>query len=169
MRVAISGTQCVGKSTLIEQLSTALPDYEVVDEPYLLLEDEGHDFAHPPTAEDFEAQLVRSIAEVRRSGPNVLLDRSPADFLGYLLAGGDDIDEWVDRAATAMARLDLVVLVPIEAPDRIAVPSDEDLDQRRSVDEEIAQLLIDEELAANVVTVHGDVDTRVAQVLAHLR
>jgi hypothetical protein len=45
------------------------------------------------------------------------------------------------------------------------VSSHEDLEQRRAVDEELFELLLDEGLAEEVLPVHGDVTTRVAQVL----
>jgi hypothetical protein len=57
------------------------------------------------------------------------------------------------------------VLVPIEDPDRIPVSSHEDLEQRRAVDAELFELLLDKGLAEEVLPVHGDVATRLAQVL----
>ena len=45
MRIAISGTHFSGKSTLVEALSEALPQYTIVEEPYYLLQEEGHEFA----------------------------------------------------------------------------------------------------------------------------
>lgn len=59
MRIAFSGAHRVGKSTLIEALAARLPGYRTYDEPYHLLEEEGHDFSDPPTPEDFERQLRR--------------------------------------------------------------------------------------------------------------
>lgn len=168
MRVAFSGTHHVGKSTLIERLAVSLPGHDLVDEPYRLLEDEGHLFSHPPTQEDFEVQLERSLAEIEASGPDLLLDRSPLDFVAYLLAEGHDPGTWLDRAARDMARLDLVVFVPIETPDRIVLPLGEDRGQRAAVDAELARLLFEEDLAPKVLTVHGDVGARVQQVLDHL-
>lgn len=166
MRAAFSGAQRVGKSTLIERLAAMLPGHAVVDEPYLLLEEEGHLFSHPPTREDFEVQLERSLAEIEACGPDVLLDRSPFDFVAYLLAAGHDVDDRLDRATAAMARLDLVVFVPIETPDRMALPPDEDLEQRVEVDDELARLLFEEDVATEVLVVHGDLATRAGQVLA---
>jgi hypothetical protein len=47
------------------------------DEPYYLLEDEGHAFGTPPTIDDFELLLARSIdlLAARPTGP-VILGRS---------------------------------------------------------------------------------------------
>lgn len=167
MRIAISGAQRVGKSTLVEELADALPGHEPLDEPYWALADEGYDAAHPPSAEDFEAQLRRSIADIASAGDDVIFDRCPIDFLAYLEADGHDPEPWFERSTEAMGRLDLVVHVPIEDPDRISVEADEDLDQRAAVDEEIGRLL-DDLTEVPVLTVSGSLTDRLAQVLAKL-
>ncbi len=64
MRVAFCGTHGVGKSTLLERVAEARPRYDTVDEPYQLLEEEGHEHADPPSLEDFEAQLERALVSV---------------------------------------------------------------------------------------------------------
>lgn len=43
MRIAISGSHRVGKSTLVEALGDALVGYATVDEPYHQLVEQGHD------------------------------------------------------------------------------------------------------------------------------
>jgi hypothetical protein len=40
MRIAVSGTHFIGKSTLIEDFITAHPDYTCEIEPYYKLQDE---------------------------------------------------------------------------------------------------------------------------------
>src|SRR5687767_9937679 len=98
MRIAVSGTHFSGKSTLVEELAAALPAYSTVEEPYYLLEEEGHEFADPPSVEDFELQLERSIASLKAREPDVIFDRCPADFLGYLLTHPDaeafELEAW---------------------------------------------------------------------------
>jgi predicted ATPase len=98
----------------------------------------------------------------------VCFDRCPADVLAYLLVGGHSIEAHIERAREAMSVLDLVVIVPIEEPDRIVVSPHENEEQRRAVDEELYQLLVDEQLAEEVLVVRGDLRTRVAQVLARI-
>jgi deoxyadenosine/deoxycytidine kinase len=77
MRIAVTGTHRVGKSTLIEALAERLAEYRVVDEPYLLLEEEGYEFASPPCLEDFLEQLRRSLEllEDAEGARNALFDR----------------------------------------------------------------------------------------------
>lgn len=174
MRIAFSGTHRAGKSTLLEHVAELLPGYTTVDEPYYLLEEEGYEVAEVPSIEDFEAQLERSIASLEDSGDNVLFDRSPADILAYLVTHDDaesfDVDTWLDRVTDAMNTLDLVVFVPVEARDRIALPSHEDREQRMAVHEKLEAFLIDDEHGCDleVLRVEGDVRSRVDQVMARV-
>src|SRR5687767_4075364 len=114
MRIAVSGTHFSGKSTLIEDLSDVLSGYVTVDEPYRLLEEEGHEFSAIPSLEDFESQLTRSIEALEEENHgDVLFDRCPLDLLGYILtlsdAGSFDLDDWLPEIEEALASLDLIV------------------------------------------------------------
>lgn len=82
MRIAISGSHLVGKTTLAEALADALPDHQLVPEPYHLLEEEGYEFGEMPSIEDFELQLERSFHCLQESGPAVVFDRCPLDMIG---------------------------------------------------------------------------------------
>jgi hypothetical protein len=174
VRIAFSGSHRVGKSTLVELLADALTGYTAVDEPYYLLEGEGHESSETPSVEDFEAQLERSLEAVEEGEQNVLFDRCPADLFAYLLAhedaGAFDPDDWLERTREAMQTLDLVVFVPIEERDRIALPSHEDGEYRLAVHEKLHHLLVDDALGleTEVLTVHGDVPARVDQVMARI-
>ena len=171
MRIAFCGTHRSGKSTLVEQVGERLPRYTSVDEPYSLLEEEGYESAHPPTIDDFAAQLDRSLASVGEGDQNVLFDRCPVDILAYLLSHEDaesfDTDEPLERIAAAMKTLDLIVFVPIERRDRIPLPAHEDRELRLAVHEKIEELLLEAGLAhgVEVLQVEGDVPARVQQIL----
>lgn len=176
MRIAVTGTHRVGKSTLIEALEERLEGYRTVDEPYLLLEEEGYAFASPPSLDDFLEQLRRSmeLLEDVEGTRNVLLDRCPLDFLGYLLTHEDseafDLEEWLGRIRSSLRTLALVVFVPIEAPDRIQLPAHEEHAWREEVDEKLSWMLLDDpfELGVEVLTVQGSRTARVTQVLERL-
>ncbi|NRD53792.1 AAA family ATPase [Corallococcus exiguus] len=176
MRIAMSGTHRVGKSTLIEDLGEELSEYRVVDEPYHLLEEEGYEFASPPCLEDFLEQLRRSLALFEEEDTrSVLFDRCPLDFLGYLLTHEDsdafDVEEWLTRIRSTLKTLDFVVFVPIEERDRIRLPAHEDSNLRREVDEKLAWLLLDDpyDLGVEVLSVHGAGASRVSQVIERLK
>ena len=166
MRIAVSGSHHVGKSTLVDSVAEALPGYTTVEEPYYLLEEEGYESADPPSQEDFEAQFERSLEAIEEGGRSVLFDRCPADVLAYLSTLDPELDiaPAMEQVREAMRTLDFVVFVPIE--DRVALPEHEDADYRRAVNERLRELL--EELDVEVVTVAGDVRTRVDLVLARI-
>lgn len=175
MRIAFSGSHRVGKSTLVELVADALPRYSSVEEPYSLLEEEGYESAEEPSIDDFEAQLERSLEALESDEENVLFDRCPADILAYLLTHADaeafDIDEWSDRVREAVQTLDLIVFVPIEDRDRIALPAHEDGAYRHAVHEKVQELLVDDPLGfhVDVLSVEGDERARVDQVLRRVK
>src|ERR1700753_4416737 len=92
MRVGIPGTHGTGKTTLAEARASRLPGHVTAEEPYYLLEEEGYEFGVPPSAEDYRVMLTRSVLSlsstpVRRGG---IFDRTPLDYLAYLVAAGFD-------------------------------------------------------------------------------
>ena len=165
MRVAVSGTHGVGKSTLVADLARALPGHVAVAEPYLQLLDEGHAFADPPTLEDYEVQLERSLASLALPGmEDAVFERCPADFLAYAAAqdaDSFDLAGWLPRMRAALATLDLVVFVPLEARAR---------GFRARVDERLRDILVDDVhgLGVRVVEVGGEPEERVRAVRAAL-
>jgi AAA domain len=174
MRIAISGGHRVGKTTLAEALANALPRYELVPEPYYLLEEEGHEFAAMPSIEDFELQLTRSLQCVRESGTNAIFDRCPLDILGYLITHREadtfHLADWMPRIRNCIAKLDLIVFVPIEQPERVAVPHSQ-ANLRAEVDAVLRDIIVDDAYGfkVEVITATGTPETRLQQVVAHLR
>lgn len=174
MRIAVSGAHRTGKTTLIEELGRALPAYLTVDEPYYLLEEEGHEFAEMPCLEDFELQLERSIESIAQSEGNCLFDRCPSDMLAYLITHDEaeefDVDRWLPRVRDAMRRLDLIVFVPIEEPDRVALSASDRMRLRRRVDEELRDIVLDDrwDFGILAIEVTGSPRERARQVLAHV-
>lgn len=172
MRIAISGSHATGKTTLVTELAGHLPGYAVVEEPYHALADEGHGFAALPDADAFAALLERALVDIERSLPDdVLLDRGPADYLAYLAAlrpAIGSLTPWIAPVAEAMARVDLIVFVPIERPDRIGVDASEGRALRRRVDAVLREMLVEDAwgLGGRVLEVSGSPETRARQVLA---
>lgn len=174
MRIAVSGAHRTGKTTLIGELVDSLPSFSTVDEPYHLLAEEGHLFAELPGLEDFELQLERSIVSIVESEADCLFDRCPADLMAYLIAhdesAGFDIDRWLPRVRDAMRRLDLVVFVPIEEPDRVPVTASDHRLLRQRVDEELREIVLDDRwgFAVPAIEVTGSPAERARRVLAYL-
>jgi predicted ATPase len=174
MRIAFSGSHRVGKTTLVERIAEALPGYTTVDEPYYLLEADGYEFTEQPSLDNFEAQLERSLAALAGGERDALFDRCPVDVLAYLLvhheAARFDPDDWRERIHEAMQTLDLVVFVPVEDTDRIALASHDDAEHRSAVHAKLCELLVDDALGldAEVLAVTGDVRVRVDQIMARI-
>jgi hypothetical protein len=174
MRIAVSGAHHTGKTTLISVLTGSLPTFSHIDEPYTLLEEEGHVFAAMPSVEDFELQLERSIEVIATSAGDYFLDRCPADLLAYLIthdeSDGFDLDRWLVPVTDAMQQLDLIVFVAIEDPDRMPVSAGEHPHLRQRVDEELQALVLEDRWSFGVPTleVSGSPAERARQVLAHL-
>ncbi len=175
MRIAISGAHFSGKSTLVDTLSEVLPEYTIIEEPYHLLSEEGYEFAELPSIEDFELMLERSVASLDESAQNVIFDRCPADILGYLLSHVDadafDLEEWLPRIRSAIRKLDLIVFLPIEEPDRIILPLSEDAGYRQRVDEKLKEIILENpfDFEVDILEAMGSLQTRVGNVLAYVR
>lgn len=75
MRIAVSGTHCTGKTTLVAELHRTIPAHVTIAEPYCLLAEEGHEFAAMPGLHDFELQLERAIEVIAESEDNSIFDR----------------------------------------------------------------------------------------------
>jgi CBS domain-containing protein len=139
MRVAISGTHCCGKSTLIDEFLAAHPDFAHEPEPYTVLQEEyGEVFSAEPSAEDFYRQLEFNVDRLRshNAGERVVYERSPADFLAYLLALRDlrrdeDTSQLIETSLAvvmdAIRLLDLVVFLPVDDEDGIMMSEDPEL------------------------------------------
>ncbi len=178
MRIAVSGTHCSGKTTLVEDFLAAHPDYLHEPESYEWLEDVyGEGIAGEPAADDFRRQLELSVERLRGYGPGVkvIAERSPVDFLAYLLAicdlgrAGRDcerIGSAAELAAPGMANVDLLVVLPLNERDGIAAPESEDLALREAMNDRLLDLIDADEYALfgsgspRVVEIQGNRDRR---------
>lgn len=117
MRIAVSGTHCTGKSTLVEEFLRVHPNFTHEPEPYtVLVEDFGEEFSEKPTVEDFLRQLEFNINRLRRHarGEHVIYERCPIDFLAYI----DVLDHRTaettrESVSDAIQHLDLIVHLPL--------------------------------------------------------
>ena len=157
MRVAVSGTHCCGKSTLIDVFLLAHPDFTHEPEPYtVLVEDYGEVFAAEPSLDDFYRQLEFNIDRLRRyqSGQRVIFERSPVDFLAYMLAlndvrRGEDAARLIERSLgmvmDSIRLLDLIVFLPLRDEDDIAMSDAEDPELRDAVNCRLVEIFNDDD------------------------
>src|SRR5436190_6054273 len=129
LRIAIVGTHCCGKSTLVADFLAAHRDYVHEPEPYEWLQ-ETESFADSPTAEDFYRQLEFSVERLRGygRGARVIIERSPLDFVAYLRAidAIDFVDRAIELSIDGIRHLDLIVFLPLNDRDGIIAPESED-------------------------------------------
>jgi predicted nucleotidyltransferase len=173
MRIAISGTHGSGKTTLAEDFLAAHGDYLHEPEPYEWLED----VAAEPDADDFWRQLELSVERLGSyaRGTNVIAERSPVDFLAYLLAltdlgrAGRDcarIASAAELAADGMAHIDLLVVLPLNDRDGILVPDSEDTALREAMNDRLLDIITADDYALfgtgspRVVEIQGSRDRR---------
>ena len=152
MRIAVSGTHCTGKTTLIEAFIAAHPDFDYEPEPYVaLVEDYGEDFSSEPSLEDYLRQLEFYVERVGHFSVSdkVIFERSPLDFLAYILAlkdlKRDDLDQALlaateKQVTSAMRNLDLIVFLPLYDARDIDLPEDEDPRLRIRVDHRLVEM-----------------------------
>ena len=146
MRIAVSGTHCVGKSTLINEFLAVHPEYTHEPEPYAtLVEEFGEEFSAEPNVDDFLRQLEFSIDILAKHarGEKVIYERCPLDFLAYIEAlEPGHTHELLGPISTAIKNLDLIVYLPIEND-----CDDEYPKLRKAVDRRLNAILLDDELA----------------------
>lgn len=176
MRIAISGSHGSGKSTLIEAFLDRHHDFAHEPEPYVTLQEVyGEAFAEKPTLEDFQRQLELNVETLRRYtvGDRVIFERSPFDFLAYILAISHDPDPWITTVRSAAPLLDAVVFLPLDG--RIDVAASEDLILREAVDDLLHDMLLagEHDLFTGplpvVIEARGTVEQRLLAVESTLR
>jgi len=170
MRIAISGSHCCGKSTLIEEFLLVNPGFIHEPEPYTTLqEDYGESFADPPALLDFHRQLTFNSERLGSycRGQDVIFERSPVDFVAYMMAlvslgrehnHGRLIEQSLILAKEAIQCLDVLMFVRTNDRDYGAVDESEDPELRNEVDRRLEAIILDDEidlLATGPVVVEG--------------
>jgi hypothetical protein len=143
MRIAVSGTHCVGKSTLIDEFLRVHPQFVHEREPYtVLVEDYGEEFSAEPCGEDFRRQLEFNIDCLAKHSAeeNVIYERCPFDFIAYI----DVLDpnNTPPLLEPISERLDVIVYLPIDHDDEGEYPK-----LRKAVDRRLREILLDDDLA----------------------
>lgn len=145
MRIAVSGTHFMGKSTLIEDFINKHPHYKCESEPYYKLQDETvMELSLEPSLESFLEQLDYSITQLNEyaNEQNIIFDRCPVDFLAYAMCvleqdcldiNESEVSEKFDDVKEALNNLDLIIFLPITNENPIEY-TEEDADYRRAVD-----------------------------------
>ena len=162
MRIAISGSHSLGKSTLVWDWVKQHPQYMREEEPFRALDGEMYDIRfrqesnrlHNGIQMYYNASRVNLYSSINDC---VIFDRAPVDYIAYSQYTADkattDIDDafvaaMVPRVRETLQRLDLVVFVPMT--DRWPVELEDDgirpvdLPYRAEVDAIFKQIYRDE-------------------------
>ncbi|SFS03762.1 AAA domain-containing protein [Microbacterium sp. cf046] len=175
MRIVVSGTHGSGKSTLIGDFAVRHREFAVLADPFELMDAA----AEEPDAGMFFAQLRSSAARLLELSDEeaVIAERGPLDFLAYLDAldalrrptrAPGLVRRGASLTAEAMARVDLVVLLPLTPSAGIELSADEDLELRDAMNDALLELADDPDLVGNaaVVEITGDAEHRLEQLEA---
>jgi predicted ATPase len=159
MRVAVSGTHGVGKSTLIDEFLRRHPEFVHEPEPYtVLVEDLGEEFSAEPCVEDFVRQLEFNIDRLQQHTPeeNVIYERCPVDFFAYIhILDRQTAESLLESVSKAMQHLDLIVYLPLE------VTTDEFPKLQRAVDRKLRSIFREDQFVS-IVEAEGATDHRLS-------
>ena len=156
MRISISGTHFIGKSTFIDDFLKIHPDYIHEIEPYYQLQEEQNiEFSEDPTLEFLLEQLDYSITRLNdfSNQPNVIFDRCPIDFVAYSMyimkQMGIDLNDSVvserfPDIKEALENLDLIVFFPIIQEHEVDYIAQEDRAYRKAIDKYFKKIYRDE-------------------------
>src|ERR1051325_3706236 len=142
MRIAVSGTHGVGKSTLIDEFLGKHPEFVHEPEPYtVLVESLGEEFSDKPNVEDFFRQLEFNIDRLGQHAPGekVIYERCPIDFLAYIDAlEPREVEALLNPVSKAMQNLDLIVYLPLTIESEYPK-------LQKAVDRRLNMMLLDDE------------------------
>lgn len=127
MRIAVSGSHSLGKSTFVKDWIAAHSSYKREEEPYRSLDAQGYDIRFRQESNRLHngIQLFYSISRVKTYNDSmfdVIFDRSPVDYIAYSQYTADhgttDIDDcfvkmMVQSVQDSLANLDLLVFIPV--------------------------------------------------------
>ena len=166
MRIAVSGTHGVGKSTLIDEFLHKYPEFAHEPEPYtVLVEDFGEEFSAEPSVEDFRRQLEFNIHRLTHhsANTNVIYERCPVDFLAYIHAlDPQSAEVLLETVSEAMQLLDLIVYIPFDETSG----ADEYSKLQRAVDRRLGSIFREDQFGimsatnARIVEAEGPTDHR---------
>lgn len=186
MRIAISGTHFMGKSTLIEDFIKKYPHYSYEIEPYYQLQNQGiEEFSEQLTFECVLKQLDYSIEllNAKKDQNNIIFDRCPIDFIAYAMYIADQrqinfndtvFSEKFSEIKEALRILDLIVFLPMTKEHRIEY-EEEDAAYRKMIDKNLKKIYRDEVFDIfpsyshpKIVEIWGDRLTRIKKISTYL-
>ncbi len=149
MRIAISGTACQGKSTLIKDFKEKWPSYKSPDKTYRdIITEQNLDHSSTTNKETQMAILNFMIDELQKTskGDKVIFDRCPLDNIVYSIWAeakkeSDIDDDFIKKCMTLVSEslrfIDMIFFVPITKVSPVEVEEDNLRDTSEDYIEEI--------------------------------
>jgi hypothetical protein len=142
MRLAISGSACQGKSTLVNDMLKTWPDYKRSDESYRKVLREEKLKINKQVDKDGQWKILNCLVDdilKTSKKDNIIFDRCPIDNLVYSLWSEDkqtsDIDKtFIDKCIPlikeSMRSMDIIFFLPVTkaAPVEIKIREDREID-----------------------------------------
>jgi len=186
MRIVVSGTHFVGKSTLIEDFINVHPEYKSEIEPYYKLQDEKTmELSLEPSVESLLEQLDYSIDQINTlsNERNIIFDRCPVDFIAYVMCviekdsidiNDSEVSEMFSEVKEALDSIDLIAFLPITKEDSIDY-TEENPAYRKAADRCFKKIYRDDvcDIFPNyghpkIIEVSGDRSTRIKILESYL-
>ena len=175
MRIAISGTHCTGKSTLIDEFLRTHTGFIYEPEPYtVLVEDFGEEFSEEPCVDDFYRQLEFNVERLKHHTreARVVYERCPIDFLAYIaVLDPKSAESVLHQVIEGMQHLDLVVYLPLDHNDDIEAEYPK---LRKAVDRRLSAIYCEDEYGivsasgVEVIEATGSSELRLRSITASL-
>jgi len=182
MRIAVSGTHGMGKTTLIDDFIKIHPNYRYEIEPYYKLQDEkAMELSLEPTLESMIEQLDYSIEQLNSCSNerNIIFDRCPIDYIAYAMHIADqdlfdindsEVSERFTQVKEALNSLDSIVFLPITKEYPIEY-TEENSSYRKKVDKYFKEIYLDDiyDLFPSydhpkIIEIYGDRLTRIKKL-----
>lgn len=166
MRIAITGAQGVGKTTLARQIKEVYPDFEILPEAARLAQEAGHNLDHGATVET-ELWLIAKQIELESASEKWVADRCGIDLLAYIhhLFSQEKslIGHAVEMLTPRFKHYDLVLYLPSgEFPIEDDGVRTTDMKFQQAVDQRIRDVL--EAHKIPFIKIVGSPEERMAQV-----
>lgn len=186
MKIAISGTHFMGKTTLIEDFIKQHPSYKREIEPYYKLQDEKTmELSLEPSLDSLLEQLDYSIEQLNKCAyeKDIFFDRCPVDFLAYAMCvlsrdeinvNDSEVSERFPDIKEALNNLDLIVFLPILNENLIEY-TEENPAYRKAADKSFKKIYRDDVCDIfprynhpRIIEISGDRVTRVKKLESYL-
>lgn len=187
MRIAVSGTHFIGKSTLVNDFIEAHPEYKSDVEPYYKLQDEQMvELSLAPGLDSLLEQLDYSIEQINSfaNEKNIIFDRCPVDFIAYAMdvleldlidINDSEVAERFDDVKEALNNLDLIIFLPI-TKDNFIEYTEENPEYRKDVDKCFKKIFRDDVCDIfpayghpRIIEISGDRSTRIKKIESYLK